>query len=50
MNILYFIFVVLLFLGSLVVQVACAVAVLLASGRPILFRQKRVGKDGKPFV
>jgi exopolysaccharide biosynthesis polyprenyl glycosylphosphotransferase len=31
------------------VMIACAVAVFLESGRPILFRQERVGMGGKPF-
>jgi exopolysaccharide biosynthesis polyprenyl glycosylphosphotransferase len=29
---------------------AIALAILLDSGRPVLFRQRRVGKDGKPFT
>jgi exopolysaccharide biosynthesis polyprenyl glycosylphosphotransferase len=29
---------------------AVAVAILLDSGRPVLFRQRRAGKDGKPFT
>lgn len=32
------------------VLVACAVAVLVESGRPIIFRQERVGLDGNPFM
>jgi exopolysaccharide biosynthesis polyprenyl glycosylphosphotransferase len=30
--------------------VAIALLILLDSGRPVLFRQQRVGKDGKPFT
>ena len=33
----------------LCVAAGCALAVLLAMGRPVLFRQERAGKDGKPF-
>jgi exopolysaccharide biosynthesis polyprenyl glycosylphosphotransferase len=29
---------------------AIAVAILVDSGRPVMFRQRRVGKDGKPFT
>ena len=32
------------------VLVACALLILLDSGRPVLFRQRRAGKDGKPFM
>lgn len=39
---------VLLFLGWPVVA-ACAVTVLLLDGRPVLFRQRRVGRDGRQF-
>ena len=28
----------------------CALLILLDSGRPVLFRQRRIGKDGKPFT
>jgi exopolysaccharide biosynthesis polyprenyl glycosylphosphotransferase len=28
----------------------CALLILLDSGRPVLFRQRRAGKDGKPFT
>ena len=31
------------------VLLACSVAVLLSMGRPIFFRQTRVGRDGRPF-
>ena len=39
----------LLLLGLSPVLVAGALAVLIADGRPVLFRQTRVGKDGRPF-
>lgn len=32
------------------VLVACAIAVRLSSGRPILFRQERIGLAGRPFT
>jgi exopolysaccharide biosynthesis polyprenyl glycosylphosphotransferase len=32
------------------VLMVCALLVLLDSGRPVLFRQRRIGKDGKPFT
>jgi exopolysaccharide biosynthesis polyprenyl glycosylphosphotransferase len=28
----------------------CAIAILVDSGRPVFFRQRRAGKDGEPFV
>ena len=30
--------------------IAIALVVLIDSGRPVLFRQQRIGKDGKPFM
>lgn len=33
----------------LCVALACAIAIFLTMGRPVLFRQERAGKDGKPF-
>jgi exopolysaccharide biosynthesis polyprenyl glycosylphosphotransferase len=32
------------------VLLGCALLILLDSGRPVLFRQRRAGKDGKPFT
>src|SRR6185369_16517317 len=29
---------------------ACALLILLDSGRPVLFRQRRIGKGGRPFT
>ena len=37
-------------LPALVVGGACALAVWLTSRGPVLFRQERVGRDGRPFV
>ena len=37
----------LVFLSPLLI--AAAVAVLLSMGRPIFFRQQRIGRDGRPF-
>ncbi len=35
---------------SLPIMVTTAVATLMTSGRPILFRQKRIGRDYRPFI
>jgi exopolysaccharide biosynthesis polyprenyl glycosylphosphotransferase len=42
-------FALLLLVACLPVLLAAAVAIRLSMGRPILFRQVRVGRDGKPF-
>jgi lipopolysaccharide/colanic/teichoic acid biosynthesis glycosyltransferase len=39
-----------LFLLSLPLQGAIMLVILLLDGTPVLFRQRRVGKDGKPFI
>ncbi len=39
-----------LFVVTAPIMVGCALAILLSDGPPILFRQRRVGKDGRPFV
>jgi exopolysaccharide biosynthesis polyprenyl glycosylphosphotransferase len=40
----------LLVVVSLPIMVVVAVAIALGSGRPVIFRQTRVGKDGSPFT
>ncbi len=46
----YYLFVVVVFLFSLPFQLLIALSVFLCSGTPVFFGQKRIGKDGKPFV
>lgn len=50
MTILYDAFIIVLIVGTLPLQLFISAVITLTSGFPILFRQKRVGKDGKPFV
>ena len=35
---------------ALVIGIACAIAILLDDGSPVLFRQVRTGRNGRPFV
>lgn len=49
-RVIYLVFILLLIAVSLPVMILAAAAVYMASGKPVLFRQKRVGKDGKPFT
>lgn len=47
---LYLLAVVIIFLLSLPIQAAVALLIVVTSGFPIFFQQKRVGLKGKPFV
>lgn len=47
---MYIIVLFFLFLLTLPLQVIIAVVIVVTSGFPFFFHQKRVGKDGKPFV
>ena len=49
-SVLYLLAVVAIFLLSLPVQVIIVVLIMLTSGFPIIFRQRRMGKKGQPFV
>jgi len=46
----YVFFVSFVFVASLPLQALAASAVVLTSGFPVLFRQTRIGKNGRPFV
>lgn len=50
MAVFYKVIVVLLFVITLPLQVVIAICIYLSVGAPIIFSQKRVGKNGKPFV
>jgi len=50
MHIAYILFIFFLFLLSLPLQLIIALLLVILSGWPILFFQKRVGKDGKIFI
>jgi lipopolysaccharide/colanic/teichoic acid biosynthesis glycosyltransferase len=50
MNILYIAFIICISVISLPVFIVMSILVVLGSGLPILFIQKRVGKNGKPFA
>jgi len=50
MKSLYYVLIMVLFLVTLPLQVAIGLLVYMGSGWPVLFRQKRIGKDGKAFV
>lgn len=50
MRVIYNVFVMCIFVFSLPMQIGIGMFVLLTSGFPVLFSQKRVGKDGKPFL
>lgn len=41
--------VIFLFILTLPLQALIVIAVIVTSGRPVLFRQRRIGKHGKPF-
>lgn len=49
-TIVYVLFISSLFLLSLPVQCMIAVSMIVTSGGPVLFRQKRIGKSGRPFI
>ena len=50
MGFIYTLLLAVLFIISLPLQAVVAVLVLVTAGRPILFVQQRVGKNGKPFI
>lgn len=50
MRVIYSLSIVLLFLVTLPLQMIIALVVFVTSGWPVFFRQRRIGKDGKPFV
>lgn len=50
MNLVYTLFIVLLFFVSLPAFFCISVVVFLFSGLPIMYRQKRIGFKGKPFI
>ena len=50
MNLVYTIFVALLFFVSLPALFCISIVVLLFSGAPVIYHQKRIGFKGKPFV
>jgi lipopolysaccharide/colanic/teichoic acid biosynthesis glycosyltransferase len=50
MNAFYIILVLFLFLLTLPIQLGISLLLVLTSGFPILFKQKRVGKNNHPFV
>jgi len=47
---IYQIFIFLLLLASLPLQLLIGVVILISSGFPVLYLQRRIGKDGKPFL
>ena len=47
---MYLIFLLIFFVGTFPFQILIGVSIALSSGFPIFFLQKRMGKDGKPFV
>ncbi len=47
---MYLLFVIILFIFTLPIQLVISLCVLITSGAPIIFCQKRVGKDGKMFT
>lgn len=50
LSIFYYLFVLLLVVFSLPLQLFIGLSIVLSSGFPILFFQKRIGKTGKPFI
>lgn len=49
-SVLYLLTVMVIFFVSLPLQVLIGVLIMVTSGLPIVFRQKRTGKNGSPFV
>ncbi|MBI5018967.1 sugar transferase [Candidatus Gottesmanbacteria bacterium] len=49
-SVFYHLTVMVIFLVSLPLQVLIAILIMMMSGLPIVFRQKRTGKNGAPFV
>ena len=50
MNLFYKVFITILIIITLPLTVLVILLIVLTSGLPIIFSQKRVGKDGKPFM
>ena len=50
MKSMYYLFIILLILISTPISVFIGLVIVLSCGFPVIFRQQRTGKDGKPFV